>query len=90
MRKETNMDTEVVEVLYKDTIVVESADNKVIVIEPKVIINQTTGDTQIQSDWNQTDDTQKDFIKNKPTIPNELADLAEDSTHRTVTDTEKS
>ena len=24
---------------------------------------------QIQSDWNQTDDTQADFIKNKPTIP---------------------
>ena len=24
---------------------------------------------QIQSDWNQTDNTQKDFIKNKPTIP---------------------
>lgn len=27
------------------------------------------GDTQIQSDWNQTDNTQKDYIKNKPTIP---------------------
>ena len=25
--------------------------------------------TQIQSDWNQTDNTQVDFIKNKPTIP---------------------
>lgn len=25
--------------------------------------------TQIQSDWNQTDNTAKDFIKNKPTIP---------------------
>ena len=24
---------------------------------------------QIQSDWNQTDNTQKDYIKNKPTIP---------------------
>lgn len=24
---------------------------------------------QIQSDWNQSDNTQKDFIKNKPTIP---------------------
>ena len=26
-------------------------------------------ESQIQSDWNQTDDTQADFIKNKPTIP---------------------
>lgn len=27
------------------------------------------GDIQIQSDWNQTDNTQKDYIKNKPIIP---------------------
>lgn len=26
---------------------------------------------QVQADWNQTDDTQIDFIKNKPTIPEE-------------------
>lgn len=26
-------------------------------------------DAQIQSDWTQSDNTQKDFIKNKPTIP---------------------
>lgn len=26
-------------------------------------------DAQIQSDWNQTDNTKKDYIKNKPTIP---------------------
>ena len=26
-------------------------------------------DAQIQSDWNQSDNTKKDFIKNKPTIP---------------------
>ena len=29
-------------------------------------------------------------LVNKPTIPDELADLADDATHRTVTDTEKS
>lgn len=34
--------SDVVEVLYRDTVVVESGDNKVIVIEPKVIINQST------------------------------------------------
>ena len=73
----------------------------------------TIPDAQIQSDWGQTDNTQKDFIKNKPTIPaaqvnsdwnassgvaeilnkptipDELADLLDDSTHRLVTDTEK-
>lgn len=82
--------SDVVEVLYRDTVVVESGDNKVIVIEPKVIINQSTsGDSQIQSDWNQADNTKKDFIKNKPTIPDELKDLADDAAHRTVTDTDK-
>lgn len=33
--------------------------------------------------------TDYNALQNKPTIPDELADLAEDSTHRTVTDTEK-
>jgi hypothetical protein len=28
-----------------------------------------TGEANVQSDWNQTDDTADDFIKNKPTIP---------------------
>ena len=27
------------------------------------------GDENVQSDWNQTDDTKDDYIKNKPTIP---------------------
>lgn len=70
---------------------------------------------QVQSDWNQADNTQPDYIKNKPsipsggvtdvevngtsvvsggvasvTVPTALSDLSEDSTHRTVTDTEKS
>ena len=29
----------------------------------------STGGTQVQADWNQTDDTAVDFIKNKPAIP---------------------
>lgn len=49
----------------------------------------TIPDAQIQSDWNQSDNSKKDYIKNKPTIPDELADLSDDSTHRLVTDTEK-
>lgn len=45
---------------------------------------------QIQSDWNQSNTSAKDYIKNKPTIPDSLSDLSDDSTHRVVTDTEKS
>lgn len=44
---------------------------------------------QIQSDWNQTTTTAKDYIKNKPNVPDALADLTEDDTHRLVTDIEK-
>ena len=46
-------------------------------------------DAQIQSDWNQTDTDAKDYVKNKPTIPTALSNLSDDSTHRTVTDAEK-
>ena len=31
---------------------------------------------QIQSDWNQADNTKKDFIKNKPTIPTSVSNLS--------------
>jgi hypothetical protein len=44
---------------------------------------------QVQSDWNETDTGAPAFIKNKPTIPDELKDLASDTTHRVVTDSEK-
>lgn len=74
----------------------------------------TIPDAQIQSDWDQTTTTAKDYIKNKPTIPSAqvnsdwnassgvaqilnkptipstLAELGDDTTHRVVTDTEKS
>ena len=46
--------------------------------------------SQIQSDWSQTDILQVDYVKNKPSIPDQLSDLTDDSTHRLVTDTEKS
>lgn len=42
----------------------------------------------VQSDWSASSGDA--FIKNKPTIPDELADLTDDSTHRVVTDSEKS
>lgn len=33
---------------------------------------------QIQADWDQTDSTQKDYIKNKPTIPTKVSQLNND------------
>ena len=42
---------------------------------------------QVNSDWNASSGVAE--ILNKPTIPDELADLSDDSTHRLVTDTEK-
>lgn len=34
---------------------------------------------QLQADWNQTDSIQKDYIKNKPTIPTKTSQLTNDS-----------
>ena len=36
----------------------------------------TLPDAQIQSDWNQSDDTKKDYIKNKPTVPEDKVFVA--------------
>lgn len=33
---------------------------------------------QLQADWNQTDSTQKDYIKNKPTLPTKVSQLNND------------
>lgn len=43
------------------------------------VIVQTGGSEQIQSDWNQTNNTAKDYIKNKPAIPTKTSDLTNDS-----------
>ena len=43
----------------------------------------------VQSDWSVSNPNSAAYIKNKPTIPDALADLASDSLHRTVTDAEK-
>ena len=42
---------------------------------------------QIQSDWNQTDTTAKDFIKNKPTIVPAEVEIVADSTATIASDT---
>lgn len=34
---------------------------------------------QVPADWNQTDSTQKDYIKNKPTIPTKVSELENDA-----------
>lgn len=34
---------------------------------------------QVQADWGQTDSTQKDYIKNKPTIPTKVSELVNDA-----------
>lgn len=34
---------------------------------------------QVQTDWSQTDSTQKDYIKNKPTIPTKVSELVNDA-----------
>lgn len=52
-------------------------------IEPSAQVN-------VQADWTESDSSSDAFILHKPTIPSALADLTDDSTHRVVTDTEKS
>ena len=36
---------------------------------PSLKVNGETVSSQVQADWNQSDDTKADYIKNKPTIP---------------------
>lgn len=50
----------------------------------------TGAEVNVQANWNETDTDSDAYIQNKPTIPDELSDLTDDSTHRLVTDTEKS
>ena len=47
---------------------------------------ESGAEANVQSDWNEADNTKDDFIKNKPSIPTALKDLSDDSTHRLVTD----
>ena len=44
----------------------------------KVIGNTTTTPMAIP-DWNQTDETKADYIKNKPKIPSKISDLTNDA-----------
>lgn len=44
---------------------------------------------QQQADWDEDDTESPAYVLNKPNIPEKLSQLEEDSTHRVVTDTEK-
>ncbi len=45
----------------------------------KAVWDAVNDNAPVQSDWNQTDTTALDFIKNKPTIPTKTSDLTNDS-----------
>ena len=47
------------------------------------IIGNTTSTPMKVSDWNQTDETKSDYIKNKPTIPTKISELENDSNFMT-------
>lgn len=61
--------------------IIDGLVNKVINVKPdwnavsgadsEILNKPTIPAAQIQSDWNQSDSTAKDYIKNKPTIPTE-------------------
>jgi len=66
---------------------VKQGSNITIAVDGTITAN---AQPQVQADWSTSDNIDISFIKNKPTIPTKLSDLSEDTTHRVVTDTEKS
>ena len=44
-----------------------------------VLTLTSSGEANVQSDWNEADNTKDDFIKNKPTIPTKVSELNNDS-----------
>lgn len=88
---------------YNDNFYADSAHTELITPETsKIYVDLPTSKTYrwggseyveissgaVQSDWDQNDSSQLDYIKHKPTIPSALADLTDDSTHRVVTDSQ--
>lgn len=61
----------------EDTVEFDSAKDKFTfkdaVEVPSLKVNGSQVSAQVQSDWNQTDDTKADYIKNKPTIPDAVS-----------------
>ena len=46
---------------------------------------EVSAEGQIQSDWNQTDNTKKDYIKNKPFIPTQAGDIGAVESNASIT-----
>lgn len=44
-----------------------------------VLTLTSSGEANVQSDWNEADNTKDDYIKNKPTIPTKVSELNNDS-----------
>jgi hypothetical protein len=76
------------EIVVNTAVVVETIDINVqtpidevtIISNPNeyiININRVIGE-QVQSDWNQTDNQEPDYIKNKPIIPTQTSDLSND------------
>ena len=57
----------------------------------KVKLEGLSEDAQknVQSDWNESNSGSDAYIKNKPSIPKNLSEMVEDSSHRVVSDSEK-
>lgn len=57
----------------ENTVEFDSAKDKFTFLDevevPSLKVNGDSVSAQVQSDWNQNDDTKADYIKNKPTIP---------------------
>jgi len=67
---------------------VQSDENFTSTLKSKLDGIASGAEVNVQSDWNSI--SGDSLILNKPTIPTALSDLSDDSTHRLVTDTEKS
>ena len=74
--------------VYDSTITVKQGDTVKGTFTLNQSVNKTiTLDAVLQSDWNQTNNTALDFIKNKPTVPSNTRSLLvtyEDGTQETI------
>ena len=57
-----------------------------LVVAINEIVESGEGEKNVQSDWNETDDTADGFIKNKPTIPEAYDDTALSNRVKTIED----
>ena len=79
---------EMIPTVYDSQITVKQGDTVKGTFTLNQSVNKTiTLDAVVQSDWNQTNSTELDFIKNKPTVPSNTRSLLvtyEDGTQETI------